>query len=90
MVSGLQKDWLCFSHLPCPSHSQLCSAKSRIKNAASERFAIKKQPYYIKIRLNIPLSHSTKGSTLYDIGWGQKMMLHCSGEGLPTGMRINI
>ena len=25
------------------------------------------------------------GSTLYDIGWGQKMMLHCTGSGLPTG-----
>ncbi len=22
---------------------------------------------------------------LYDIGWGQKLLLRCTGEGLPTG-----
>jgi len=28
--------------------------------------------------------------TLYDIGWRQKLMLHCMGEGLPTGKYTEI
>jgi len=27
---------------------------------------------------------------LYDIGWRQKLMLHCMGEGLPTGKYTEI
>ena len=25
------------------------------------------------------------GGQLYDVGWGQKLFMHCMGEGLPTG-----
>ena len=25
-------------------------------------------------------------AALYDVGWGQKLLLHCTGTGPPTGM----
>ena len=28
----------------------------------------------------------TVGAALYDVGWGQKLLLHCTGTGPPTGM----
>ena len=27
---------------------------------------------------------SVIGAVVYDIGWGQKLLLHCTGSGLPT------
>jgi pimeloyl-ACP methyl ester carboxylesterase len=59
-------------------------------------FPVVKRLFYVSLLILVPmilnyaaLNHEMrvlppKGAVVYDIGWGQKLLLHCTGSGLPT------